>query len=127
MCEELEKGFDMVRVETWLVVLPQINARIHIKDSHIQRLIHMLLTRIGQAHPQALLYPLLVGSHSNSIERKLATEKVLHSMEVHVPKLVEEARLLTQQLVEIAVLLDERWHEVWLHDKALECFLDLQS
>lgn len=110
--EELRRGFDAVRVETWLIVLPQINARIHIKASYIQQLIHMLLIKIGTEHPQALLYPLLVGLHSTSKERIAATEKILQIMAASSRELVEEARLLTQQLVEIAVLLDEQWHEV---------------
>ncbi|GMH33501.1 hypothetical protein BSKO_01335 [Bryopsis sp. KO-2023] len=111
VCKELEEGFDTVHVETWLVVIPQIIARIHIRAGHVQRLITMLLDRIGRAHPQALLYPLLVACYSNSGSRREAAQKVLSSMRGFAPELVGEAELVSQQLVEIAVLLDEKWHE----------------
>ncbi|KAL6013172.1 hypothetical protein ACLOJK_003664 [Asimina triloba] len=48
----LQKGFSLVRIETWLVVLPQIIARIHSNNHAVRELIQSLLVRIGRAHPQ---------------------------------------------------------------------------
>ncbi|CAD7701599.1 unnamed protein product [Ostreobium quekettii] len=109
--DELNEGFRTVRIETWLVVVPQLIARIHMKSTHIQKLIHMLLLTIGQAHPQALLYPLLVGCHSSSENRRASAHHVLHSMRNFAPDMVADTELVSQHLVEIAVLWDEKWHE----------------
>ena len=53
-------GFSIVDVDTWLDVIPQIIARIQTPSVNIRRNIDMLLTDVGKAHPQALLYPLTV-------------------------------------------------------------------
>jgi len=49
-----------ITLETWLGVLPQLLARIHIKSPSVRSILHPLLTRIGAKHPQALMYPLSV-------------------------------------------------------------------
>lgn len=48
----LQKGFSLVNINTWLVVLPQIIARIHSNNRAVRELIQTLLVRIGQSHPQ---------------------------------------------------------------------------
>ncbi|CAN1302704.1 Serine/threonine-protein kinase TOR [Linum perenne] len=48
----LQKGFAYVNINTWLVVLPQIIARIHSNNHAVRELIQSLLVRIGQNHPQ---------------------------------------------------------------------------
>lgn len=48
----LRKGFEHVNINTWLVVLPQIIARIHSNNHAVRELIQSLLVRIGQSHPQ---------------------------------------------------------------------------
>ncbi|MCD7451638.1 hypothetical protein HAX54_012900, partial [Datura stramonium] len=50
----LQKGFTHVNINTWLVVLPQIIARIHSNNHAVRELIQSLLVRIGQSHPQVL-------------------------------------------------------------------------
>lgn len=54
----LQKGFLHVKIEMWLVVLPQIIARIHSNNKVVRELIQSLLVRIGRGHPQVcvLLY-----------------------------------------------------------------------
>lgn len=48
----LQEGFQLVSIDTWLVVIPQIIARIHTADVKVFILIQQLLTRIGRHHPQ---------------------------------------------------------------------------
>lgn len=48
----LQEGFSLVNINTWLVVLPQIIARIHSNNHAVRELIQSLLIRIGQSHPQ---------------------------------------------------------------------------
>ena len=51
----LHKGFSYVNIDTWLVVLPQIIARIHSNNHAVRELIQSLLVRIGESHPQVCL------------------------------------------------------------------------
>lgn len=48
----LQNGFSHVKIEMWLVVLPQIIARIHSNNQAVRELIQTLLVQIGKGHPQ---------------------------------------------------------------------------
>ena len=61
----LQIGFSHVNINTWLVVLPQIIARIHSNNHAVRELIQSLLVRIGQSHPQVCLdYSVLLQNSS---------------------------------------------------------------
>ena len=77
----------------------------------IRSLIHALLVRIGRAHPQALMYPLLVACKSQSPSRRAAAYSVLEAVRTHSAVLVEQAQLVSQELIRIAILWQEMWHE----------------
>ncbi|KAG8368518.1 hypothetical protein BUALT_Bualt15G0054000 [Buddleja alternifolia] len=107
----LQKGFSLVNINTWLVVLPQIIARIHSNNHAVRELIQSLLVRIGQTHPQALMYPLLVACKSISNLRKQAAQEVVDKVRQHSGRLVDEAQLVSTELIRVAILWHEMWHE----------------
>ena len=107
----LQEGFGLVSVDTWLAVIPQVIARIHAADGAVRALIHQLLVRIGRHHPQALMYPLLVACKSQSQARRAAAYAVLDVIRTHSAALVEQAQLVSQELIRIAILWHEEWHE----------------
>ncbi|KAH7427558.1 hypothetical protein KP509_10G049100 [Ceratopteris richardii] len=107
----LEEGFKFVNIDTWLVVLPQIIARIHSNIPAVRELIQSLLIRIGSGHPQALMYPLLVACKSISSLRRTAAEQVVNQVRQHSPLLVEQAQLVSKELIRVAILWHEQWHE----------------
>ncbi|CAK7330253.1 unnamed protein product [Dovyalis caffra] len=107
----LQKGFAHVNINTWLVVLPQIIARIHSNNHAVRELIQSLLVRIGQSHPQALMYPLLVACKSISNLRKAAAEEVVNKVRQHSGVLVDQAQLVSTELIRVAILWHEMWHE----------------
>ncbi|CAA0807435.1 Serine/threonine-protein kinase TOR [Striga hermonthica] len=107
----LQKGFSLVNINTWLVVLPQIIARIHSNNHAVRELIQALLVRIGQIHPQALMYPLLVACKSISNLRKQAAQEVVDRVRQHSGVLVDEAQLVSTELIRVAILWHEMWHE----------------
>ncbi|XP_011030285.1 PREDICTED: serine/threonine-protein kinase TOR-like isoform X2 [Populus euphratica] len=107
----LQKGFSHVNINTWLVVLPQIIARIHSNTHAVRELIQSLLVRIGQSHPQALMYPLLVACKSISNLRKAAAEEVVNKVRKHSGVLVDQAQLVSTELIRVAILWHEMWHE----------------
>jgi hypothetical protein len=100
-----------ISIDTWLAVIPQIIARIHSPHAAIRALLHELLSRIGRAHPQALVYPLTVASKSYSEVRKLAALSILNQMRHHSNSLVNQALLVSSELVRVAILWHELWHE----------------
>ncbi|KAL7199558.1 hypothetical protein ACSBR2_021782 [Camellia fascicularis] len=107
----LQKGFEHVNINTWLAVLPQIIARIHSNDHAVRELIQSLLVRIGQSHPQALMYPLLVACKSISNTRKAAAQEVVDKVRQHSGVLVDQAQLVSNELIRVAILWHEMWHE----------------
>ncbi|PPD85571.1 hypothetical protein GOBAR_DD17494 [Gossypium barbadense] len=149
----LQIGFSHVNINTWLVVLPQIIARIHSNNHAVRELIQSLLVRIGQSHPQderigcnttvslcengefwllaskyengefwffygstrredaALMYPLLVACKSISNLRKAAAQEVVDKVRQHSGVLVDQAQLVSKELIRVAILWHESWHE----------------
>ncbi|KAJ6794172.1 serine/threonine-protein kinase TOR [Iris pallida] len=107
----LQNGFSHVKIEMWLVVLPQIIARIHSNNKVVRELIQSLLVRIGKGHPQALMYPLLVACKSMSILRSSAAQEVVDKIRQHSGVLVDQAQLVSKELIRVAILWHEMWHE----------------
>uniref|UniRef100_A0ACD5YBT4 Uncharacterized protein n=1 Tax=Avena sativa TaxID=4498 RepID=A0ACD5YBT4_AVESA len=107
----LEKGFSLVKIEMWLVVLPQIIARIHSNNRMVRELIQELLVQIGKGHPQALMYPLLVSCKSISISRQCAAQEVVDKIRQHSGCFVDQAELVSKELIRVAILWHEMWHE----------------
>ncbi|KAI9000239.1 armadillo-type protein [Gaertneriomyces semiglobifer] len=105
------EGFSSVSIDTWLQVIPQLIARIHTPSPHVRRLIHQLLSDVGKEHPQALVYSLTVASKSQSIPRKNAALAIIEKMRMHSAVLVEQALLVSQELIRVAILWHEMWHE----------------
>ncbi|KAG5456220.1 MAG: Rapamycin binding domain-containing protein, partial [Olpidium bornovanus] len=71
--------------------------------------IHQVLTILGAEHPQALIYPLTVVSKSQSASRQNSAIAIMDKMRIHSPRLVEQAELVSHELVRVAIL----WHEMW--------------
>jgi FKBP12-rapamycin complex-associated protein len=107
----LVEGIRTVPVEVWLQVLPQLIARIDSPRTSVHQLIRHLLIDVGRQHPQALIYPLVVASKSVVREREAAANRVLNQMREHSPILVQQAVLVSEELIRISILWHEKWHE----------------
>ncbi|KAI5480415.1 FKBP12-rapamycin complex-associated protein [Pseudohyphozyma bogoriensis] len=105
------EGFRTVSVDTWLEVIPQLIARIHTPSANIRKLIQHVLADVGKAHPQALVYPLTVASKYPSPARRRAALSIMDKMRDHSAVLVEQALLVSQELIRVAILWQELWHE----------------
>ncbi|KAG5654196.1 hypothetical protein H0H81_006229 [Sphagnurus paluster] len=104
-------GFTTVEVDTWLVVIPQIIARIQTPHANIRRNINHLLADVGKHHPQALIYPLTVASKSSSVTRRNAALAIMERMREHSGLIVNQALLVSKELIRVAILWHELWHE----------------
>ena len=124
----MSNGFTDVEVDTWLEVIPQVctqflwfNSRLPISiqiiasiqtpSNNIRRNINTVLTEVGKHHPQALVYALTVASKSSSTVRKNAALHIMDRMREHSPVIVEQALLVSHELVRVAILWHELWHE----------------
>ncbi|KAL8097331.1 hypothetical protein AgCh_030462 [Apium graveolens] len=107
----MQNGFTHVNINTWLVVLPQIIARIHSNNHALRESIQSLLVQIGENHPQALMYPLLMACKASSPLRRAAAEEVVDKVRQHSGVLVDQAQLVSKELIRVAILWHETWHE----------------
>lgn len=111
ICSAIEAGLATVHLDNWLGVLPQLIARIDHPEQNARRVLHDLLGRLGQRHAQALVYPLSVALKSPKGNRKEAAEILMASLRQHSAKLIDQALLVSQELVRVAILWQEVWHE----------------
>lgn len=109
--QAMTEGFNMVKIDNWLEVVPQLISRIHQPNEIVSRSLFGLLTDLGKAHPQALVYPLAVAVTSESVNRKKAAESIIEKMRIHSSNLVDQAELVSHELIRIAVLWHEQWYE----------------
>ena len=107
----MAEGFAMVSIDNWLQVIPQIIARLHSPVPAVRRLIKELLCNVGKAHPQALVYPLTVASKSSNPVRRMAANEVIEHMKQHSARLVEQSLLVSNELIRVAIVWHELWHE----------------
>lgn len=107
----VNEGFTSVSIDTWLEVIPQLIARINQPNPKVRSAVHRLLGEVGKVHPQALVYPLTVAMKSTVARRSHSATQLVDSMRLHSPKLVEQADLVSHELIRVAVLWHELWHE----------------
>ncbi|KAI8620292.1 armadillo-type protein [Chytriomyces sp. MP71] len=107
----ISEGFNIVSVDTWLQVIPQLIARIHTPIAQVRRLLHQLLFDVGRVHPQALVWSLTVASKSQSVTRMNAALSIMDNLRSHSSALIEQGLLVSQELIRVAILWHEMWHE----------------
>jgi FKBP12-rapamycin complex-associated protein len=126
--ETLVDGLNSTPMEIWLQVIPQLIARIDTNKQLVAKLIQKLLIDLGRVHPQALVYRLILASkcpntfgstaasvvasnNSGQTARNLAAQKILLALREHCNVLVEQAKLVSEELIRVAILWHELWHE----------------
>ncbi|CEP63160.1 phosphatidylinositol kinase-related protein kinase TOR1 LALA0_S07e03752g [Lachancea lanzarotensis] len=107
--QAMHEGFDLIKIDKWLDVVPQLITRIHQPNQTVSRSLLSLLSDLGKAHPQALVYPLTVAIKSESVSRQKAALSIIAKMRVHSSVLVDQAEMVSHELIRVAVL----WHELW--------------
>ena len=100
-----------VAAENWLGVLPQMIARMHIKNAEISVLLKELLIKVAVSHPQALVYSISVALNTTDKQRRRIATEVMLEMRKHDSQLVEEAAVVSKELMRVAITPHELWHE----------------
>ena len=137
--EVLFEGIKHTPMEIWLQVIPQLIARIDTNKQYVAKLIHNLLVEFGRIHPQALVYRLILASKCSpntanptannfNLNTPIAgfdymggvaqqpirnvAASILQSLREHNNNmLVEQAKLVSEELIRVAILWHEMWHE----------------
>ena len=77
-------------------------SRIHQPNEIVSRSLFALLTDLGKAHPQALVYPLTVAITSESTSRKKAAQSIIEKCE-YIFLAWDQAELVSRELIRVAV------------------------
>ncbi|CAM9593323.1 unnamed protein product, partial [Ectocarpus sp. 12 AP-2014] len=103
----------MLGKKKWSALVQQLIACMNHKDKVCREALHKLLMRLGEKHPQALVNPLSVALKSPKENRKAAAEKLMQHMVLNSNFLVKvrEALLVSTELIRVAILWHEQWHE----------------
>ncbi|VDM53627.1 unnamed protein product [Angiostrongylus costaricensis] len=108
--KQLSENMKGLPIETWLEAVPQLMARLDSRD-RMASLIKQVILEISKMKPQALVYALTVAAKSTNIDRQKNAQEMLAAMAEMHPKLVEEASMVSEELVRCAILWHEQWHD----------------
>ncbi|KAI9225912.1 MAG: phosphatidylinositol kinase Tor2 [Piptocephalis tieghemiana] len=109
--EAIVQGLGSVSIDTWLQVIPQLIARIHAPSWTVRRGVNQLLSDVGRQHPQALVYSLTVAMKSHTSSRRKAALSILDKLRLLYPRIVEQALMVSHELIRVSILWMEIWHE----------------
>ena len=104
-------AFKLISIECWLLVIPQLLARVGVTNDKIRNSLVYILRQIGLNHPHSISYPLIVLFHSKSKIRAQAAKAVLKEMSLQHKQLLTECELIINELNRCALLLHEQWIE----------------
>ena len=107
----LVEGFPTLSMDTWLEVIPQLIARINQPNPRVRQGVQKLLSDVGKVHPQVLVFPLTVAMKSDVKGRADSAKAVTEELRSHSEKLMDQAQLISKELIRVAVLWHELWHE----------------
>lgn len=121
-----------VAAEHWLGVLPQMIARMHVKTPEISNLLKELLIKVAVSHPQALVYSISVALNTTNNQRRQIATEVMLEMKKHDLQLVEEAAIVSRELMRVAITPHELWHEgleraaqLYIAEKDIDAMIDV--
>jgi len=103
-------GLRTIPIEAWLDIIPQIIARLQTPKESVRRRLLQLIDNIGKAHPQAIIYALTVATKTNNQRRRQSALEGLAHMRLHSQVLVNQAVVISTELIRAAALRHELWH-----------------
>ena len=110
----ISNTLNVVEVEAYLNILPQLLCRFDIKDKKVLEILISILIKIGSAHPQAVIYSFIVMKLSSSKKRKSAAGQILYSIcknNSSIKDLVRECEMFIREINKCSMLLHEEWFE----------------
>lgn len=102
---------ERIDLKVWIDVIPQLLARIDIKDETIRKTLIELVEKISLKFPQAILYSLSVQEISTSNERKRAAKQLFEKLKTTQKTLIDQATTISTEMNRSAIVLAEKWQE----------------
>jgi phosphatidylinositol kinase/protein kinase (PI-3 family) len=121
----LEEELEKISPDHWLAVVPQLIARIHIKSPEISGLLRKLLAKVATAHPQALVCPISVALNTSDVQQRQVATEVLQEMRKSRSQLVEEATMVSRELMRVAITPHELWYDGL--EQAAQLYMDTKD
>ena len=112
LIEVVKNCINQISSENWLLVLPQLLARININKEIIRNILINLLIRLGKDQPWAIIFQLIVIEQSHSSPRSNSARIILKEMGNKYQNLIIECTNIVKELNRIALLLLEEWANV---------------
>ena len=113
--EDLNKlileSFEQIAIESWLFVIPQLLARVGVKNEIIRNSLVYILKKIGLNHPRSLNYSLIVMYKFKSSIKNKTVEMILTEMKKKYENLINECEFIINELNRCALLLHEEWSD----------------
>ncbi|CBH10310.1 phosphatidylinositol 3-kinase tor, putative [Trypanosoma brucei gambiense DAL972] len=113
--KELRKRVFEVSPRAWKLVVPQLIARLDSGSDGSCELVAEILTTVSFDCPLSLIYPLNLCAMSNSRRRRKYANIILDKLQSKHPLVVNQGRILVDELVRTSDLLHEQWYHM------LEC------
>lgn len=108
----VEHGIQRSPLAVWLRVIPQLIARLGVARRNVRDSLIALVHRVTEAFPHAMIYPLTVSQKSaRDPLRAEAAGVALAQIREAWPALVDQASLISAELVRIAILWSEKWSD----------------
>ena len=107
----LNDSFKRIPIDSWLQVIPQLLARVNIKNNLIKKNLIQLLKTIGFSHPWSVIYPLIVMNKSENKIREEISSEILTEMRKKYNTLINECTIIIDELNRSALLLHEKCQE----------------
>ena len=107
----MNEKIDIISIQCWILIIPQLLARINITNPLIRKTLILLLKKIGLKNPRSLTYPLTVLHNSKSKTRAEAVALILEDIKKQHQKLFKECELIINELNRCALCLHEQWSE----------------
>ncbi|GMR53581.1 hypothetical protein PMAYCL1PPCAC_23776, partial [Pristionchus mayeri] len=108
--EELRHSNKSLPLIMWLEVIPQVMGRLD-SSSKSGLLMQQVVLEVAKKYPQSLVNALTVASKSSNETRAVHASHLLTLLSKIYPNLVNEAKVVSDELVRCAILWHELWHE----------------
>ena len=104
----LESRIATIPDDVWIDVLPQIIGRAAFHEQKLVQLLHKIIYTVGCAHPQPVLYSLMVPLKSDSMQRKKIAIELSGKLAKIFPSAVKSMQILASELMRVAA----NWFEL---------------
>lgn len=110
ICDMLLNSLPKIDPSTWLILLPQIIARISSSNKKVRETVHSLVMHICTSYPNPVLSSLIVPLKTESDEKHQIALELVDKIKEVFPLLVEDAFQIFNEILKIAQTQWETWH-----------------